>query len=138
MPDINLDLLRKELEYDEGRRHKPYEDTMGKLTIGVGRNLFDRPLSDAEINVLLDNDIKIVLKELDKHLPWWRELSEPAQRALANMCFNLGMPRLLKFQNMIVALRDGDMERAAEEALDSVWATQVHSRADRIAKRFTE
>ena len=47
------------IEDHEGRRSHIYTDTVGKLTIGVGRNLTDRGLSDDEIDYLLANDIKI-------------------------------------------------------------------------------
>ena len=45
-PGPMLDLI----EHHEGRRAFPYHDTVGKLTIGVVRNLTDRGLSDDEIN----------------------------------------------------------------------------------------
>ena len=41
------------LEGHEGRRAFPYRDSVGKLTIGVGRNLSDRGLSEGEIDQLL-------------------------------------------------------------------------------------
>ena len=49
------------------------------------------------------------------------------------MAFNLGWPRLSRFKNMIEALKAGDYGRAADEALDSKWADQVGTRAERIA-----
>ena len=52
-------LLRDLLERHEGRRAFPYLDTVGKLTIGVGRNLSDRGLSEDEIDLLLASDIAI-------------------------------------------------------------------------------
>ena len=65
-------------------------------------------------------------------------MPEPAQRALANMAFNLGVPRLSQFKNMLSALEKGDYNVAAKEALDSNWAKQVGDRANRIAKVFRE
>ena len=52
-----LAALLRLLTRHEGRRPFPYLDTAGKLTIGVGRNLTDRGLSSAEIDLLLANDI---------------------------------------------------------------------------------
>jgi len=52
------------------------------------------------------------------------------------MCFNLGLSRLLKFEKMLLALETGDYEVAATEALDSLWACQVGTRADRVAELF--
>ena len=34
------------IEHHEGRRAFPYYDSVGKISIGIGRNLADRGLSD--------------------------------------------------------------------------------------------
>ena len=39
------------LKEHEGRRLKPYTDTVGKLTIGYGRNLTDVGISDEEARI---------------------------------------------------------------------------------------
>ena len=64
-----------QLRFHEGVRNHVYKDHLGIETIGVGRNLVDRGLSDEEVDMLLANDIAIVEDELDKQLPWWRDLS---------------------------------------------------------------
>ncbi|WP_232034153.1 glycoside hydrolase family protein [Mycoavidus cysteinexigens] len=46
-----------EFKRDEGERFKPYFDTVGKITIGVGRNLTDGSVSQGECELLLQNDI---------------------------------------------------------------------------------
>lgn len=135
---MKLDSLKSELIRDEDLKLKPYRDTEGKLTIGVGRNLDDVGLSNEEAHYLLENDIGRALSDLDRNMPWWRDLSENRQRALANMAFNLGWPRFANFKKMIAALGDDDYERAATEALDSKWAGQVGPRADRIAAMIRE
>jgi len=125
--------LKEDLILDEGLRLKPYSDTVGKTTIGVGRNLDDRGLSKAEAEYLLENDLGWVRVELDRKAPWWRDLPDGPGRALINMCFNLGWPRLSGFRNMLAALEVGDFDQAANHALESRWATQVGGRALRIA-----
>jgi lysozyme len=133
---MDIAKLKSDLELDEGLRLHPYEDTVGKLTIGIGRNLDDVGISEAEARHMLGNDIEWVVKELDRAMPWWRTMPEPAQRALANMAFNLGLTRLRRFKNMLAALQAGDYSKAADEALDSLWAKQVKGRADRIAALY--
>lgn len=133
---MNVNLLIDDLKRDEGVRLMPYRDSVGKLTIGVGRNIEDRGITARETGVMLATDIEIVFGELDANIPGWRELPEPCQRGLANMCFNLGWPRLSKFKNMIEALRTGDYARAAAEALNSQWSQQVGGRAERIAELY--
>ncbi len=131
MSDLVADLRR-----DEGVAHKPYRDTEGILSIGVGRNLEDRGISDEEIDFLLANDLQWVVVDLDRGAPWWREMTTNRQRALANMVFNLGWPRLSGFRKMLAALEAGDYDEAANQALDSRWAIQVGARAERIAELF--
>lgn len=132
------DALIADLIRDEGLKLKPYRDTVGKLTIGVGRNLDDVGISEDEARDLLANDINTVHRELYKHVRWWSQMPEPARRGLANMCFNLGWPRLSQFKNMLRALQAGEYEIAAAEALDSKWAKQVGPRAERIANLYVE
>lgn len=135
---IDLAQLRSDLERDEGCICHPYRDTVGKLTIGIGRNLDDRGITESEARHLLDNDIARFVDELNRRLPWWSGLSEPRQRALANMAFNLGTDGLLGFKRMLDAMRAGDFVKASEEALDSKWARQVGQRAGRISTLIKE
>jgi lysozyme len=129
-------LLRSELIRDEGRKLKPYRDTLGILTIGVGRNLEQRGISQATSDQMLDEDIGIAESELDQNAPWWRSLSDSRQRGILNMAFNMGWPRLSGFRAMLSALQTGEFEKAATEALNSKWAGQVGDRAKRIAEMF--
>ncbi len=133
---MNLHALRADLERDEGLRLKPYVDSVGKTSIGIGRNLDDNGISEAEARFLFENDVKRAIADLDRNVPWWGELPEPAMRALVNMCFNLGWTKLSRFKYMLAALEVGDCETAADEALDSKYARQVGKRADRIAALF--
>ena len=133
---INWDRLKQDLIRDEGLRLKPYHCTAGKVTIGVGRNLDDVGVSKEEAYNMLDADMQSVGRELDRNLDGWRTYPDGVALGLANMCFNLGWPRLSGFRKMLAALEAGDYNRAADEALDSKWAKQVGPRADRIAQLF--
>ena len=135
---MDIARIKDDLRRDEGLRLTPYHCTAGKLTIGVGRNLDDLGITAEEADYLLENDIGRVAMELDHNIPWWRGLPAGAQRALVNMAFNLGWPRLSGFTNMLAALEAGDMATAAAEALNSRWAGQVGERADRIAALIRE
>ena len=126
--------LENQLELHEGRKKYPYRDTVGKLTIGVGHNLEDKGLSDAVINLILQEDIEEAKSELDRVLPAWQELDEVRQQVMIDMMFNLGAPRLMTFVKFRRALLVSDYEDAAAEMLDSKWAEQVGARADRLAE----
>lgn len=130
-----MNKLTKQLMRDEGLRLKPYRDTVGKLTIGVGRNLDDNGITEDEAAYLLQNDIAVSERELSR-LPWFSGLDDVRKGAIINMHFNLGLPRLLTFRKMIAALDAGDYEQAANEALDSRWAEQVGDRAVRLARQI--
>jgi lysozyme len=130
---MNLAQLERELTADEGKKAKVYKCTAGKNTVGVGRNLDDVGLSDDEIGYLLRNDISRVCADLDRELPWWRQMTEARQRAVANMAFNLGVRGLLGFKNTLAAMKAGDYKAAAAGMLASKWASQTKSRATRLA-----
>ena len=122
----------------EGLRLHPYRCTAGKLTIGVGRNLDDRGITQAEAMMMLENDISEVEKDLDREYPWWRDMSPARQCVLADMCFNLGLFRLSGFVNALKAMLDGHYDDAADHMLDSLWARQVGQRAQRLAKMMRD
>src|SRR5689334_8458799 len=135
---MDKDRLIAQLIVDEGKKNFSYKDTMGKLTIGVGRNLDDRGISDDEISYLLGNDIKLVERELDIAMPWWRGMCDARQNVVANMAFNLGIDGLKTFKNTLQAMRDGRYADAADEMLQSRWAQQVGARAVRLSKAMRE
>lgn len=123
--------LIEQLKRHEGVRTHAYKCSANMITIGVGRNIDEDGglgLSDDEIDYLLANDIKRCKQELVA-LSWFVDLDEVRQDALINLCFNLGLTRLLGFRNAMAAMAEGDYEKAADEFLDSRWATQVGQRA---------
>lgn len=135
---MNQQALMQELSADEGRKKRIYVDTKGKVTGGVGRNLSDRDFSDDEIDLMLSNDIKGVCADLDRVLPWWRNISDARQRVLANMCFNMGIDRLLGFHNTLRMIASGMYQQASVEMLNSQWAKDVGDRAKRLSKMMRE
>jgi lysozyme len=143
---VDTEQLERDLIRDEGLRLKPYKDSVGIETIGVGHNMQAKPLpaymqaklekdgciTEHDAHVLLETDIAEHTKELDLNMPWWNDMTEPRQRALANMCFNLGIQGLLGFYNTMKLMRLGEYEKAAANLAMSKWAKQVGPRAARI------
>lgn len=123
----------EQLELHEGLKLKPYKDTVGKLTIGIGRNLDDVGLSKAEAYYLAQNDIRRRINRLEK-FEWYRNLDEVRKKVIIDMAFNLGMGGLLSFKKMIKAIKLNDFPTAAAEMLNSKWANQVGVRAKRLSK----
>lgn len=130
---MNRDTLRQQIIRHEGLELKPYRCTAGKLTIGVGRNIEDRGISEREAMFMLDEDIDIAAAELDKNIGWWRSQPEGVQHVLVDMYITLGWPRLSGFQKFLGGLKAGDYKAAASEMLNSRWAEQVGARAQNLA-----
>lgn len=128
--------LRDDLKRDEGVRQKPYRDSVGIWTVGVGRNLDAVLFSDDEIELMLTNDINRALAACHSLFPKFDELPQDKQDALANMAFNLGRHRLSEFKNMIAAVNRNDWSGAARAAIGSLWYRQVGNRAKRIVDVF--
>lgn len=118
---------------EEGERRSIYFDSLGVPTIGFGHNLH-KPLPHYIIELILESDIDDALADLDRALPWWRELDEVRQRVMADMAYNLGIDRLLKFKVTLRAIREGRWADAADGMLRSLWAKQVKGRAVKLAK----
>jgi len=129
--------LTEQLTRHEGLRLKPYADTVGKLTIGVGRNLDDVGITEDEALMMLENDIKIARDELLSHFPAFNSLHDARLDCLINMVFNMGISRFKGFKLMIDALITHDYNEAAAQMLDSKWARQVGSRAKELSTQMS-
>jgi lysozyme len=143
----------EELVRDEGERLKVYRCTARKLTIGVGRNLDDvgifahetaalgitkgscvaNGITKEQSRFLLNSDVDRVDRDLDRHLPWWRDLDRVRQRVMVNMAFNLGIGGLCGFKNTLAMIRGGAYREAATAMMQSKWARQVGARASRLS-----
>lgn len=132
--DAMLAWLRK----CEGYNSHPYLDSVGKVTIGFGRNLDANGVSLDEAEHMLKNDLDHTLGQLWSRLPWFASQPESIKDALTNMAFNLGFEGLLEFKDMIEAIIAKNYTKAAQEALDSKWAKQVGQRAKDIAVMIRE
>ncbi len=131
--------MRAQLRLHEGERLRPYRDTIGKLTIGIGRNLDDTGITRDEADYLLIADILRSERDLDEHLPWWRMLDPIRRRVLVDMCFNMGIGTpggrgLRSFVNTLEHIRMGRYHEAADGMLRSRWSDQVGARSERLAE----
>jgi lysozyme len=130
------ELLRMQLIRHEGLRLFPYRDSVGKLTIGVGRNLDDVGVSAVEAYTLLDNDLDRTIGHLVTRYPaWFVGLDDARQAAIINVAFNLGPAKFATFSKAIAALDRGDWLEASSELLVSRWASQVGRRAVELASQ---
>jgi len=129
--------LKEWIKRCEGFDSHLYFDTTGNETIGWGRNLRANGISQEEADYLFNNDFIRCKREL-LECSWYIDQPEGVQGALINMCFNLGLTRLKEFKGMINALEMKNYTLAAQEALNSKWATQVGQRAKDVAVMLRE
>ena len=142
--------LERELIRDEGWRSKAYKCTAGHWTIGVGHKMHPGELvgvirdiewDSEKIFQTLAQDINLAIRGCEHVFVCSRfeALSDARQRALVNMCFQLGASGLMGFRKMVNAVYAGDWVRAHREALDSKWArSDSPARAQRVAQRLLE
>lgn len=127
--------LSQSLEQHEAKRAFVYDDATGKPigpgtvvkgypTVGIGRNLLSRGLSDDEIRYLLRNDIASALKEAET-FPWFLGLDSIRQNVIVELIFNLGLVRFRGFKDFIAAMSQHNWHVAAAELADSKWQKQV-------------
>lgn len=131
MDDLSLEKwIKNDEEGDKPKLH-PYLDSLGHLTIGWGHNL-ENGIRPDEAELIFQNDLKQAIKELEQ-FSWYLTQPKGVKAALINMNFNLGITKLLDFHAMIHALIEKNYNAAATAALNSLWAKQVHHRANEIA-----
>lgn len=120
--------LRDLMVWSEGDEDHLYRDTKGNWTGGIGWNFSARGLPGWAISGLYWQAINEAVADLDAHIPWWRGLDDVRQRALINLCFNMGWPRLSGFVHMLGALRQHDFAEAGRQLIDSDWWNEVGRR----------
>jgi lysozyme len=133
---LNIPALLAQIERHEGYRRGAYQDSLGYWTIGIGRLIDGRKgggITKDEARALLFNDITEKMRDLDRAIPWWSKLDDVRARVIVDMAFNLGIAGLLGFKDTLRAIHERRWDDAALGMLESKWATQVGSRAIRLA-----
>jgi lysozyme len=139
---LTTPFLLADLQHDEGCRLAAYADTLGIWTIGYGHahvppgTVWTQDQCDAA----LADDVANAEADLDASAPWWRDLNDPRQDVMANLCFNMGWGNgtsgLSSFKHTLGFIQSGDYDSAADGLLASKWATEVKSRATRLAEQM--
>lgn len=134
MDKENYEKLAARVRRNEGLSYLPYRCSAGALTIGYGHNLDVRGISIEVAELLLKQDLEIAEKQVKNNFAWWPKLDDARFCVLVEMCFNMGISRLVGFKKMLSAVEAGDYKTASKEMLDSKWARQVKGRAVELAK----
>jgi len=125
----------EQLKKHEGFSAVPYRCTAGYLTIGYGWNL-EAGIDEDTAEYLLVQQVSAIQLECVRKFEWFRNINEARRDVVTNMVFNLGMTGFTKFKKTIAAIEDGDFDKAAEEMVDSRWASQVGYRAYELADQM--
>lgn len=130
--------LKKDLVIDEGKHNKPYKDSKGFWTIGIGyfigEDLKDLHLSDAVVYLMAEEKIENACKSAVKIFTeeYFYSLSEARQNAIINLIFNMGEGNLEKgfrsFTETIPLMKKGLWHLAAINLSKSLWARDVDPR----------
>lgn len=128
---MQLERLKRTLWIQESAKRKMYRCPTGFLTIGVGHNLEQMPISERAIKVILEDDIELIKMELTYSIKnnfsiSLKDLSPVRQEILINMAFNMGVPRLLKFKKTFAFIKKSQFVKASVEMLDSAWWKELH------------
>ena len=132
--------LRESLIAEEGLKLTLYSCTANKLSIGVGRNIQDRGISEDTAYQMLDEDIDNCIKELKTAIDRFDDHPAAVQETLVDLCFNMGINRLLQFKQTLAyigeGLDTGNYTKAAVELLNSNYAKQLPARSQRNHDRL--
>lgn len=129
-------IAKASIERHEGRRNKPYKDSKGLWTIGVGHLIGDgkslppemnREFSDKEIDDMFAKDYEHHEKAATG-IPGYQNLNENGKAALIDLTFNMGPSWYKKWPNFTEQLKNGDVEGAAKNLEGSDWYKQVGRR----------
>lgn len=136
-------------QQNEGFRGTVYNDMMGNPTIGYGFNLnsgiapkvweqagFDPKalplvkagklsISEQHGEALYRAAEKIATDDARKYVSNFNELSEPRKAALIDLSYQLGYPRLAKFETVKKHIENGKFALAARELTASKWFKQT-------------
>lgn len=146
--DLNVAALRCQLIIHEGLVNKSYKDTENLLTGGIG-HLFraneiaqyplGSPISNEQIETWFSQDSTTAIKIGQELMgDTWGDLSDVRKRAVTDLSFNLGKPRLSKFVNFLAAMKKEDYTAAGLALKNSKWFGQVGKRGPNIVTMITQ
>ncbi len=128
METLNYERLTDVLVTLEGVRYRPYLDTLGNLTIGVGHKIKSyehfTTLDKNGVRLLLFRDIQDAIYVCRSIYENYDKLPSHKREFMIIMAFNLGN-RLSGFKKMNRAIIEGNEIRVMEELYNSKWREQV-------------
>jgi GH24 family phage-related lysozyme (muramidase) len=146
------DEVKTLIEKNEGNKNIPYKDTEGYWTVGIGHfigselpdeykdaNGNPKAISNAKVQELFEADYAKHKAEAEA-LPNYDDLDDKGKSVLIDLSFNMGGGKFnaTKWPGFFGALADRDIQRAADELVDSNWYRQTKSRGKRMVARMRQ
>lgn len=134
------DEIKAMIKRHEGVKNKPYKDSLGLWTVGVGHLIGDgktlppdmnRTFSDEEVNAMFEEDYA-AHKKYAQQIPGWSELNSTGQGALTDLTFNMGGKWYKRWPSFTNNIAQGNTEGAAAALENSKWYGQVGKRAPEV------
>ena len=134
-----MEEIKQRIKEHEGYRDTVYSDSLGFATIGYGHlvlptdNFVEGVTYDKEtLEEVFDNDFKIAVDSA-RHLLRDIEHNYIIFGVLVEMCFQLGKPKVSKFNKMFIALKEKNLDKASDEMINSRWHKQTPKRCESLA-----
>jgi lysozyme len=136
LPSADDKSIMEMIKKHEGVRTKPYKDSLGLWTVGVGHLIgngktlppeWNREFTMEEIDKLFMEDY-IHHKNAAQKIPAFNKMNSLGQGALIDLTFNMGPAWFKSWPTLMKQLSSGDFNSAADNLKNSTWFKQVKSR----------
>ena len=139
--------IRKMLEDQEGIRLDVYLDNKRNPTVAIGhlithsaderrivlKNLMmGDKITPKQCEALYQYDIATTINGLNMRIVGYPTFKDTYKAVLISMGFNMGIPRLTKFVNMLSAMRRDDDDAVIRELKDSDYYHELPNRVNRL------
>ena len=135
MAAASLNEVKERVRSHEGFELKPYVDTLGFLTGGVGHKILpseEVPTTEKGWLKLYDQDFDKAVAAADEITP--DDIHPTAFGIITEMIFQLGKQGCMNFKKLHKALAEKDHVEASMQMLDSKWRTQTKARCESLAE----
>lgn len=135
MEAASLSEVKDRIRDHEGFSIKPYVDTLGYTTGGVGHKILpseEIPTTEKGWLKLYDQDFEKAVAAADEITP--NDIHPTAFGIITEMIFQLGKQGCMNFKKMHKAIAEKDHVEASMQMLDSKWRTQTKARCESLAE----
>ena len=142
-PTMSEEELKKMIAHHEGTRYRPYQDSLGLWTVGIGHLIGDgkslppewnREFSKEEVQAMFEKDYAHHRAGAAANTPNFDKMTSAMQGAFTDLAFNMG-PNWIKakgFKTLEKELKNFNTEGVVASLTNSKWAKQVGERSGHI------